>query len=157
MTNQKQAIRPLAANKRATHEYHILENFEAGLELSGTEVKAARAGKVQLRDSYVEFRNGEAYLVGAHISPYSHGNRENHPPERPRRLLLSRRELEKLYGRTQMQGQTVIPLSLYLKGNWIKVEIVLAQGKKLYDKRETERKKEAEREATAAMKTARGR
>ncbi len=157
MTTQKPMIRPLASNKRATHEYQILESLEAGLELSGTEVKAARSGKVQLRDSYVEFRDGQAYLIGAHISPDSHGNRENHLPERPRRLLLSRRELDKLYGRTQIQGLTVIPLSFYLKGNWIKVEIVLAQGKKLYDKRETERKKEAEREATAAMKTARGR
>ncbi len=157
MTTLKPVIRPLASNKRATHEYQILESLEAGLELSGTEVKAARSGKVQLRDSYVEFRNGQAYLIGAHISPYSHGNRENHLPERPRRLLLSRRELDKLYGRTQIQGLTVIPLSFYLKGNWIKVEIVLAEGKKLYDKRETERKKEAEREATAAMKTARGR
>ena len=157
MTNPKQPIRSLASNKRATHEYQILESFEAGLELTGTEVKAARAGKVQLRDSFVEFRDGQAYLVGAHISPYSHGNRENPPPERPRRLLMSRRELDKLYGRTQLQGFTVIPLSFYLKGNWIKVEVVLAQGKKLYDKRETERKKEADREATAAIKTARGR
>ncbi len=157
MTNAKQTIRPLASNRRATHEYQILETFEAGLMLTGTEVKAARAGKVQLRDSYVEIRDGQAYLVGAHISHYSHGNRENHPPERDRKLLLSRRELDKLFGRTQLKGFTVIPLSFYLKGNWVKVELALAQGKKLYDKRETERKKEADREANEAIKTARGR
>src|SRR6185503_17664351 len=109
--------RVLASNRRALHDYHIVETEEAGIALSGTEVKAARTGKVQLKDSFVEFRNGQAWLVGAHISPYSHGNRENHPPERPRRLLMSRRELDKLYGRTQLQGLTVIPLSFYLKGN----------------------------------------
>ena len=156
MTNPKQAIRPLASNRRATHEYQILESFEAGLELSGTEVKAARAGKIQLRDSFVEFRDGQAYLVGAHISPYSHGNRENHEPERARRLLLSRREIDRLFGRTQLKGLTVVPLSVYLKGNWIKMEIALVQGKKTFDKRETEKKKEADREAAEAMKSARG-
>jgi SsrA-binding protein len=144
--------RPLASNKKARHDYHILESFEAGIRLSGTEVKAVRTGKVQLKDSYVEFRNGQAYLVGAHISHYSHGNRENHEPEAVRKLLLKRREIDRLFGRTQLKGLTVVPLSVYLKGNWIKVEIALAQGKKLYDKRETEKTRELDREVEAAVK-----
>jgi len=144
-------VKPLAANRRARHDFEILETFEAGLVLSGTEVKAARSGKVQLKDSYVDFQNGQAFLVGAHISPYSHGNRENHEPERPRRLLLKRREIDKLFGRTQLRGLTVVPLAVYLKGNWVKVEVALAQGKKLYDKRASERTKELDREAEQAM------
>jgi SsrA-binding protein len=152
MTGKPIPVRPLATNKRARHDYEVLDTFEAGMELSGTEVKAARNGKVQLKDSYVEFRDGQAYLVGAHISHYSHGNRENHEPERPRRLLLKKREIEKLYGRTLLKGFTVVPLSLYLKGNWLKVEIALAQGKKLYDKRQTERTKTLDREAEEAIK-----
>lgn len=144
-------IKPLAANRRARHDFEILETFEAGLVLSGTEVKAARSGKVQLKDSYVDFQNGQAFLVGAHISHYSHGNRENHEPERPRRLLMRRREIDKLFGRTQLRGLTVVPLAVYLKGNWVKVEVALAQGKKLYDKRAAERKKELDREAEEAM------
>jgi SsrA-binding protein len=149
------APRTLASNRRAHHDYHILESFEAGLQLKGTEVKSVRAGKVQLKDSYVEFRAGEAFLVGAHISHYSHGNRENQPPERPRRLLLKRREIERLFGRTLLKGYTVVPLAVYLKGNWIKVEIALAQGKKLYDKREAEKRKELDREASDAIKEGR--
>jgi SsrA-binding protein len=144
--------RPLASNKRARHDYHILETFEAGIRLSGTEVKAARSGKVQLKDSYIDFKDGQAYLVGAHISPYSHGNRENHEPEQIRKLLLKRREIDRLFGRTQLKGLTVIPLSVYLKGNWIKLEIGLAQGKKLYDKREATKERELDREAEAAVK-----
>lgn len=145
-------IRQLASNRRARHDYDILDAFEAGLVLTGTEVKAARQGKVQLRDGYVELRDGEAYLVGAHFSHYSHGNRENHEPDRPRKLLLSRRQLNRLFGRTTAgKSTTIIPLRLYLKGNWIKVEIALAQGKKLYDKREAERKREMDREMEAAM------
>ena len=107
---------------------------------------------MQLADAFVEFRGGQAYLVGAHISPYSHGNRENHLPDRERRLLLHRREIDKLAGRAIAKGFTVIPLAIYLRGDRIKVEIALAQGKKLFDKRETERRKELEREAAAAMR-----
>ena len=151
-TKAKDEVRPLASNKRARHDYHILETFEAGIELAGTEVKSAREGRVQLKDSYVEFKDGQAWLVGAHISPYSHGNRENKEPERVRRLLLRKREVERLFGRTQLKGLTVVPLSVYLKGNWIKVEIGLAQGKKLYDKRETEKTRELDREMEAAVK-----
>jgi SsrA-binding protein len=145
-------VRELASNRRARHDYEILETVEAGLRLSGTEVKAARNGKVQLKDSFVEIRNGEAWLVGAHISPYSHGNRENHPPERDRKLLLRKRQIDRLFGRSQLKGQTVIPLSVYLKGNWIKVEVALAQGKKQYDKREAIKGRELDREAEAAVK-----
>jgi SsrA-binding protein len=148
--------RVLASNRRARHEYHVLETFEAGLELTGTEVKAAREGRVQLKDSYVEVRDGQAWLVGGHISPYSHGNLANHPPERDRRLLLKRRELERLLGRTQSKGLTAIPLSVYLRGDWIKLEIALAQGKKLYDKRQAAKQRILDREAEEAVSARRG-
>jgi SsrA-binding protein len=151
-TQAKDAVRPLASNKRARHDYHVLETFEAGIQLAGTEVKSVREGRVQLKDSYVEFKDGQAYLVGVHVSPYSHGNRENRDPERVRRLLLKKREIDRLFGRTQLKGLTVVPLSVYLKGNWIKVEIALVQGKKLYDKREAERTRELDREVEAAVK-----
>jgi SsrA-binding protein len=147
-----EARRVLASNRRARHDYELLETFEAGLVLTGTEVKSARAGRVQLQDAFVEIRDGEAWLVGAHVSPYSHGNRANHPPERDRRLLLSRRELDRLFGRTLGKGMTIVPLALYSKGNWLKLEIALAQGKKLYDKREAERRRLLDREAEEAMK-----
>jgi SsrA-binding protein len=149
-------VRPLASNRKARHEYHVLETLEAGMALRGTEVKSARAGRVQLKDSFVEFRDGEAFLVGAHISPYTHGNRENHDPERPRKLLLKRRELERLAGRVTGKGLTVVPLAVYLKGERVKLEIALVRGKKLYDKRETERRREHERETRAAIKAVRG-
>jgi SsrA-binding protein len=154
MARAKDDRKVLASNRRARYEYELLETFEAGLELTGTEVKAAREGRVQLKDSYVEVRGRDAWLVGAHISPYSHGNRQNHPPERERRLLLHRREIDKLFGRSIIKGQTVIPLAVYLKGNWIKVEVALARGKKLYDKRETAKKRILDREAEEAIKGA---
>jgi SsrA-binding protein len=146
--------RVLASNRRARHEYHVLETFEAGLELTGTEVKAAREGRVQLKDRYVEVRDGQAWLVGVHISPYSHGNRQNHPPERDRRLLMHRREIDRIFGRTMAKGLTAIPLEIYLKGNWIKAELALAQGKKLWDKREAAKKRILDREAEEAIKGA---
>ncbi len=145
----------LARNRKARHDYHILDRMEAGLMLLGTEVKAARMGKVQLKDSHVEFRNGEAFLVGAHISPYSHGNLANHLPERDRKLLMKRRELDRLHGKAQGKGMTIVPLEVYRKGNRIKVEIALAQGKKQYDKRQVEKEREMDREAREAVKTAR--
>lgn len=145
------AIRPIAGNRRARHEYHILESLEAGLQLLGTEVKSARTGSVQLRESFVEFRAGQAFLIGAHISPYSHGNRENHLPDRERKLLLKRREIDRLADRVQTKGLTVVPLAMYLKGDRVKIELALAQGKKLFDKRESEKKKEHDREARDAM------
>ncbi|MCP4661979.1 MAG: SsrA-binding protein SmpB [bacterium] len=152
MSTEKPHSRSLASNRRARHEYHIHERFEAGLVLTGTEVKAARAGRVQLKDGFVEFRDGEAYLVGVHISPYSHGNRQNHEPERPRKLLLHRKEIARLAGRTQTKGFTIVPLAVYLRGHLIKVEIALVLGKKLYDKRQAARERELDREARAAIK-----
>jgi SsrA-binding protein len=143
--------RQLASNRRARHDYHILERMEAGISLLGTEVKSVRNGKVQLKDSYIEIREAEAWLIGAHIGPYSHGNRQNHDPERPRKLLLNRREIDRIFGRTTIQGQTCIPLAVYLKGNRIKVEIALAKGKRLYDKRQAEKEKLLDREAREAM------
>jgi SsrA-binding protein len=154
MTTDNPHFRVLARNRKARHEYHLTDAVEAGIVLTGTEVKAMRAGKVQLKDGFVEFRDGEAWLTSVHVSHYSHGNRENHEPERPRKLLLHKREIDRMAGRIQTKGFTVVPLSIYLKGNRIKVEIALARGKKLYDKRQTERERELDREARQAMKTA---
>lgn len=145
------AVRPLAANRRALHEYLVHERVEAGLALTGTEVKSCRAGRVQLREGWVDFRGGEAWLVGVHVSGYEHGPRDNPPPERDRKLLLSRREIDRLSGRARAKGFTVVPLALYVKGSRIKVEIALVQGKQLHDKRETEKRREHEREARRAL------
>ena len=147
----KDGVTPLASNRKARHDYEVLETVEAGVQLAGTEVKSARAGRVQLKDAYVDFRDGQAFLVGIHISAYTHGNRENHEPERPRKLLLHRREIDRLFGQVQQKGLTVVPLELYLKGPWIKVELGLVRGKKLYDKRETEKRKTIEREMRQAV------
>ncbi len=151
MRRRESSNRRLASNRKARHDYTILETMEAGIALVGTEVKSAREGRVQLKDSYIEVVEGEAYLVGAHISPYTHGNRNNHDPERRRKLLLKRREIERLMGRIIIQGQTCIPLSVYLKGNRIKVEIALAKGRKLYDKRQAAKAKLMDQEAREAL------
>lgn len=151
MSERTPEVRALAGNRRALHDYFVLDKLEAGLVLLGTEVKAARTGSIELRDAYVDFRGGEAFLVGARISPYSHGNRENHLPDRDRKLLLSRREIDKLSGRAVAKGLTVVPLQVYLRGSRIKVEIALVQGKQQHDKRESIRAKELDREARAAM------
>jgi SsrA-binding protein len=145
----------IASNKKAFHDYFIVEKFEAGLALTGTEVKALRDGKANLKDAYVIFKEGEAFLFGAHISPYSHGNLQNHEPERTRKLLLHRTEIEKLRVQTVEKGLSVIPLRLYFKGSRVKAEIAIVRGKKQYDKRETERTREADREAAQAMKSSR--
>ncbi len=142
----------IASNKKALHDYFVLQKLEAGLALTGTEVKSLRGGKANLKDSYVEFAREEAFLVAAHISPYTHGNLENHEPERSRKLLLHRREIEKLRAQTVEKGLTVVPLRLYFKGSRVKVELALVRGKRQYDKRETEKKREADRETAAAMK-----
>ena len=142
----------IASNKKALHDYFVLQKLEAGIELMGTEVKSLRGGKANLKDSYVAIERGEAYLLGTHISPYSHGNIANHDPERKRRLLLHKREIEKLHEQIQEKGLTVVPLRLYFKGGRVKTEIAVVRGKKLYDKRETEKRREQEREAAAAMK-----
>jgi len=142
----------IATNKKAFHDYFILEKFEAGIVLAGTEVKAIREGRLNLKDSYALVRAGEVFLINCHISPHSHCNRENHEPTRSRKLLLHLREIRKLIGKTQEKGLTLVPLRVYLKRGKVKVELGVAKGKKLYDKRETERSKEADREAKAAMK-----
>lgn len=147
--------RLIAKNRKARHEYHIHEDLEAGIALTGTEVKGARSGKVQLREGFVEFKDGQAFLMGVHISPYTHGNRENHLPDRPRKLLLKKREIGRFFGRSQNKGFTIVPLEMYLKGNRIKVRVALAQGKKLYDKRQAARERELDQEARQAMKEAR--
>jgi SsrA-binding protein len=147
--------RLIASNRKAFHDYHVLEKLEAGLILTGTEVKSLRAGKANLKDSYVIVKNGEGWLVGVHITPYSHGNRENHDPERVRKLLLHRREVDKLEGEIVLKGLTIVPLRLYFKGNKVKAEIAVVRGKKMHDKRETEKRREADRESAAAMKSGR--
>ena len=146
----------IASNKKALHEYFVVQKLEAGVVLTGTEVKALRDGKANLKDAYVIFKNGEAYLFGLHISPYSHGNIQNHEPERTRKLLLHRREIDKLKVQTTEKGLSVVPLRLYFKGSRVKAEIAIVRGKKQYDKRETEKKREADRETAAAIKQSRG-
>jgi SsrA-binding protein len=142
----------LSDNRRAGHEYFLLERFEAGMVLTGTEVKAAKDGKVQLKEAYAAVLNNEAWLVNAHISEYSHGNRENHPAVRNRKLLLHRKEIDKLLGQTREKGLALIPTKIYLKQGRIKCEIAVARGKKLHDKRATERARTAEDEARAEMR-----
>lgn len=144
--------RALAANRAAFHNYHISDKYEAGIALTGTEVKSAMDGRVQLKEAYVAVRDGEAWLFNAHISPYSHGNRENHEPLRTRKLLLHRREIERLDDATAKQGMTLVPTRLYLKNGRIKIEVGVARGKKLYDKREADLKRTVEREARAQLK-----
>ena len=142
----------LVTNRSALHEYHIHDTYEAGVALQGTEVKSIRAGQIQLKDSYVMVREGEVWLFNAHISPYSHGNRANHDPTRTRKLLLNRREIEKLDKQTTGKGMTLVVTRVYLKGGRVKFEIGVARGKKLYDKRETELRRTVERETRAQLK-----
>ncbi|MBL8189436.1 MAG: SsrA-binding protein SmpB [Acidobacteria bacterium] len=149
---EKEQNKAVATNREAYHHYFILETYEAGIQLTGTEVKSARAGRVNLKDGYVSVRDGEVWLLNVHISPYSHGNRQNHDPDRERRLLMHKREIYRLQSKTQEKGLTLVPTKLYFKGNLIKCEIGLAKGKKLYDKRADEAKKTQEREARAAIK-----
>jgi SsrA-binding protein len=152
MTRTEPGEKLIASNKKAYHDYSILEKLEAGMVLLGTEVKAAREGRVNLKDSYAMVKQGEAFLLNCHISPYSHGNRENHDPTRTRKLLLHSNEIRKLAGKTQEKGLTLVPLRVYLKRGKIKIELGVARGKKLIDKRETERRKELDREARVQLK-----
>ena len=142
----------LVTNRSAMHEYHILDRFEAGAVLQGTEVKSVREGAIQLKESYVAVRDGEAWLMGAHISPYAFGNRTNHEPVRPRKLLLHRREIERLEEQATAKGMTLVVTRVYLKGGRVKFEVGVARGKKLYDKRETEMRRTVERETRAQLK-----
>ena len=145
-------LKILSDNRQASHNYHLSDRLEAGIQLTGTEVKAAKTGKIQLKDAYAEVIGNEAWLVNAHISQYSHGNRENHEPVRRRKLLIHRAEIEKLQQRTREKGLTVIPTKLYLKGGLIKCEIAVGKGKKVHDKREAERTREAANEARDAIR-----
>jgi SsrA-binding protein len=148
---QQGEIKILSENRAAGHNYHLLQRFEAGMVLTGTEVKAAKNGKVQLKESYAEVSEDEAWLMNAHISEYSHGNIMNHPPVRKRKLLLHRSEIDKLREETREKGLTLIPTKIYLKTGRIKIEIAVAKGKKFHDKREAAKAKEMQAEAKAAM------
>ncbi len=143
--DKKEGIKIIAQNKKAYHEYFVLEKLEAGIELFGTEVKSLRQGKVNLKDSWCSVKNGEMFVHGMHISPYEQGNIFNRDPMRVKKLLLHKREIKQLYSRTKQEGLTVIPLSLYFSKGKAKLEIGLCKGKKLYDKREVAAKKEAQR------------
>ena len=143
---------PNITNREVYHQYHILETLECGIELVGTEVKSIREGKAQLKDAYASLKDGELWLLNAHVSPYTHGNRQNHEPRRTRKLLAHREEIAKLEGRTTEKGLTLVPTKMYFKNGRVKVEIALAKGKKLHDKRETEMRKTVDREIQAALK-----
>ena len=139
-------------NREATFNYEIVETFECGIALLGTEVKSIRAGQANLRDAYALVRDGEAWLLNAHISPYSHANRQNHDPLRTRKLLLHKGEIERLAGQTIEKGLALVPLRMFFKNGRVKLELALGRGKKLYDKRETEMKRTIERETRAMLK-----
>ena len=149
---QDQAEKLLATNRKAFHEYFVLDKLEAGIALLGTEVKSIREARINLKESYAAVKDGEAFLFNCHVSPYTHGNRENHDPLRRRKLLLHKGEIRKLIGKTQEKGLTLVPLRVYLRRGKIKVELGVARGKKLFDKRESERRKETDRETRAAVK-----
>jgi len=142
----EEAQRITIQNRKARHEYFIVEALEAGIILTGTEIKSIRKGNANLQDSYAELRNGEVWLEGMHISPYEHGSIYNHEPTRKRKLLLQKKQIRKLFAALKEKGLTLIPLSVYFKGQYAKVELALAKGKKSYDKRETIAKRDAERE-----------
>ena len=152
MAQNKGGIKIAAQNKKAYHDYFVDEQFEAGIELFGTEVKSIRQGTVNLKDCYCDVKNGELWVVGMHISPYEHGNIFNRDPLRKRRLLMHKREIMRLSGQVAQKGMSLIPLSLYFKNSRVKVELGLCRGKKLYDKRDTIAKHDADREIERRMK-----
>ena len=153
MAKQK-GVKEICANRKAFHEYFVLERFEAGIELAGTEVKSIRAGEVNLKDSFCLVKNGELFVRGMHVSPYEHGNIFNKDPVRPRRLLMHKREIAKLEARVMQDGVALIPLSLYFKDGRVKVELGLCKGKKLHDKRDSEAERQSKRDIDRAMKNA---
>ena len=142
----------VATNRKAYNDYEILETYEAGIVLKGTEVKSAKNGRINLKDSYAKIENGEVFLINAHISPYSHGNVYNHDPRRTRKLLLHKKEIMRLYGKVKEKGLTLIPLKAYIKNGKIKIELGLCKGKKVYDKRAEIKKRDLEREMRYEMK-----
>ncbi len=149
---EKKSERIIADNRKARHDYFVIESFEAGIELFGTEVKSLRAGTVNLKDSYCEIDGGQLFALGVHISPYEHGNIFNKDPMRPKRLLMHKREIMRLAGLVSREGYTLVPLSLYFKGSYVKMSLGLCKGKKLYDKREDIAKKDADRMIERRMK-----
>ena len=156
-TAREDAQKNIAENRKAFHDYHILETFEAGIVLVGTEVKAIREGSANLRDSFARVEDGEVWLYNVHINPYSHRGYSDHEPTRRRKLLLHRQEIRKLIGKTVEKGLTLVPTRLYFKSGHVKVALALARGKQAHDKRETIKRREADRETRAAVKERRGR
>ncbi len=151
-SEREQAQKSIAENRKAFHDYHIVETFEAGVALLGTEVKAIREGNVYLRDSYATVEDGQVWILNVHINPYSHRGYADHEPTRRRKLLLHKQEIRKLIGRTVEKGMTLVPTRMYFKNGHVKVAIGLAKGKQAHDKRETVKKRDAERETRAAVK-----
>ena len=147
MPVEKQAIKLIAQNKKAYHDYYIEETFQAGISLAGTEVKSMRAGRCNLKESYIRIEGGEAFIEGMHVSPYEQGSIFNQDPVRRRRLLLNRREINKLHAAISQEGYTIVPLKIYFSRSYVKLDIALAKGKKLYDKRDAIAKKTQERDA----------
>lgn len=148
-----EAVKQIAKNSKAYHDYFVEEKFEAGIELAGTEVKSIRMGNLNLKDSFCTIKDGQLSVLGMHISPYEKGNIFNKDPRRPRRLLMHKREIMRLFGRIKQDGYSLIPLSVYFKGPRVKLELGLAKGKKLYDKRESDARRDAKREMDRAMKS----
>lgn len=153
MAADKSGTKLIAPNKKARHDYFVMETYEAGIELFGTEVKSIRRGQVNLKDSYCLIDKGEIFVSGMHISPYEQGNIFNKDPMRIRRLLMHKKEINKLLGVVTQQGLTLVPLSMYFKGSRVKIEVGLCKGKKLYDKRDTEAKRQADRQIERSMKS----
>ena len=153
MADNKSSVKIIAQNKKAYHDYFVDEKYEAGIELFGTEVKSIRAGKVNLKESYCDIKDGEVFVVGMHISPYEQGNVFNKDPLRSKKLLLHKREILKLFGLVSQKGYTLVPLQIYLKNSRVKVEIGLCRGKKLYDKREDMARNDAKRDMERAFKS----
>jgi len=151
-TDREKAQRIIAENRKARHDYHFVETFEAGIALLGTEVKAIREGRVNLRDSYARVENDEVFAYGIHVSPYSHRGYADHEPTRRRKLLLHRAEIRKLIGKTVERGFTLVPVQMYFKSGRVKLQVALARGKQAHDKRETIRRREVDRETRAAVK-----
>ena len=152
MSAKQKGVKEITANRKAFHEYIVLERFEAGIELAGTEVKSIRGGNVNLKDAFCTIKNGELFIRGMHISPYEHGNIFNKDPVRPRRLLMHKREILKLNARVMQDGVALIPLSLYFKDSRVKVELGLCKGKKLHDKRDSEADRQSKRDIDRMMK-----
>lgn len=148
----RSAIKVVATNRKARHDYFIEDSVEAGIVLTGTEIKSVRAGRVNLQDSFALVRDGEIWLIGAHISPYAHGNRENHEPRRDRKLLMHRLEINRIAGKIQEKGWTLVPLQIHLRNGRAKVQLGMARGKRQYDKRESIAKRDDDREMRRALK-----